>query len=334
MARPLAAAVDIGTVSTRLACARLEDGGLRAVWRESRITDLGEGVDAAGALAPAAVERTCGAVRDYLARVRALAGPEGALVSCTTTSAARDASNAEDLLRPLRAMGLAPQVLPGQAEAGLSLLGVTADFGGEPVAVADVGGGSTELSGGRRAGDGSLVRGAAASFDVGCRRVTERFLPGAGPVPREAELAARAFVREALAPFFATDAGLAARAARLVCVGGTATSLVSVEAGLVPYDSAFVHLRRMPRAAVSGLAARLCGLSVEQRAQLPGLQAKRAPVIAAGALIVDELMGLGGWGEYTASESDSLAGLLACVRARLEGAPSPLPGWEAEPARL
>ena len=115
----------------------------------------------------------------------------------------------------------------------------------------------------------------------------------------------------------------------LVCVGGTATSLVAVANRLVPYDSAFVHLHRMAHAEVGALAARLLALSPAQRRDLPGLQPKRADVIAAGALILDELMAAGDFDAYTCSESDSLVGLLVCARAALAGEPSPLgaDGW-------
>ncbi len=326
----LVAAIDIGTVSTRLVVARTRtDRGFDVLERQARITDLGEGVDASGRLAPAAVVRTVATVDGYLARIRAhlaAGGEPHAVVAATTTSAARDAANADDLLGPLRACGLAPQVIAGDTEAALALLGVTADFP-DDVLVADVGGGSTELTAGRRDADGSLRQNGCASYNVGCRRVAERFFADGRPATPAAETAARAFVASVLAPHFA--GGRSARLpATLVCVGGTATSLVAVEHALVPYDSSFVHLHRMGRDQVSGLAARLLALSAAERAGLPGLQPKRAGVIAAGALILDELMGLGGWCAYTASESDSLMGLLACIRARLDGRPSPIGAWE------
>ena len=334
--RHLLAAIDIGTVSTRLIAARtLPDGTLDVLDRQATITDLGEGVDASGSLAPAAVARTVAAVAGYLDRLRALMGREGAreaFVAVTTTSAARDAANAGELLGALEGCGLAPQVIDGRTEASLALLGVTSDFPGENVLVADIGGGSTELTAGRRGPDGTLWEGRGASYDVGCRRVTERFFPDGRPVDPAAEEAARAMIAQTLAPHFACG-DVSDLPRTLVCVGGTATSLVAVEHRLVPYDGAFVHLRRMGRPAVRDLAARLCSLSADQRAQLPGLQPKRAGVIAAGALILDVLMGLGGWDSYTASESDSLAGLLACIRAAREGEPSPI-GWSPKLARI
>ena len=335
------AAVDIGTVTSRLIVAIMgADGSVRQLARKSQITDLGQGVDASGFLAPEALERTLSCVRAYREEIDQVAQDAGVQVDgmiATCTSAARDASNADELLGGMAALGLPAQVIPGEVEARLSLLGVTGDFEGQPVLVADIGGGSTELSRGLRARGAALQVGRSHSFDVGCRRVTDRFFAGADVPDAAAVDAARAFVRDELGVFFgqtAFDAG-EANDETLVCVGGTATSLVAIDNRLVPYDSSFVHLHRTARSRVSDLAARLLAMPLEQRRQLPGLQPKRAGVIAAGAVILDELMGLGGFDEYVASESDSFYGLLACAHAALEGRPGPLePLWSCDVTRL
>ena len=325
------AAVDVGTVSTRLALAEVGPAGVaRMIERRSTITNLGAGVDATGRLSEESVERTCETIRAYGRLVAARAQAEGLAVgvTCTLTSAARDAANAGELTGRLREMGLAPQVIGGEVEARLALLGVTADFAGTRVLVADSGGGSTELVEGTRHA-GGLDVGRAVSLDIGCRRVTERFLaPPAGEdaqtyVPAPGQVAsARAFAAETFAPFFAPGAPAAPEV--LACVGGTATSLVAVKLALVPYRSERVHLHRMAAADVHALAELLTSLAPEARRALPGLQPKRADVIAAGALILDELLAAGGYDAYTASESDSLAGLLACAYAAAAGAARPL----------
>ncbi len=319
-------AIDIGTVSTRLIVAQV--GPERRIDRlesEARITDLGEGVDATGQLSRAAVARTIEVVGDYLDRIKEHARLAGRPlpVATTTTSAARDAANAEDLTGPLREMGLEPQVIAGTVEASLSLLGVTADFPGKRLLVADVGGGSTELTTGELRADGTLAVGACNSFNVGCRRLAERFSMAEKAVDDDQIAAARRWVAETLAPQFERRDSLPDL---LVCVGGTATSLVAVANRLVPYDPAFVHLHPMDRKTVGELAARLPRLTREERAALPGLQPKRAAVIGAGAIILDVLLELGGWNGYTASESDSLFGLVACMEAQRTGSEPPF-GW-------
>lgn len=137
------AAIDLGTVSSRLVLAQVEGGAIVDSSKHTEITDLGEGVDATGRFCEAAVERVLAACRMFVDEARAF----GAACICTTcTSAARDASNAALLLDGLRDLGLEPQVIPGEVEARLTFFGVAHDFAGERIIVADSGGGSTELA--------------------------------------------------------------------------------------------------------------------------------------------------------------------------------------------
>lgn len=326
-------AFDVGTVSTCLLCATVEDGRVRPLLRRAAVTDLGEGVDKSSELLPAAIERTVRTVADYLAQARELAARQGLEPWCTltATSAARDARNADDLRRALAELGLCAEVLPGDIEAALGLLGATADFGPEPVLVADIGGGSTELSCGNRDAAGGLVRGPSVSLDVGARRLTERFLacgPDEACDPRGV-VAARRLAREAAEGFLH---GMGDLPGRLVCVGGTATTVVAVNAGLEPYDADFVHLRFTSADELHELAQRLCRLTARERAGLAGLQPKRAHVIHAGALVLDELVRAGGWDGFTTSESNSLFGVACCMDAAQRRCRSPLP-WVPQMVR-
>lgn len=113
------AAIDLGTVSSRLVLAQVEGGAIVESSKHTEITDLGEGVDATGRFCEAAVERVLAACRMFVDEARAF----GAACICTTcTSAARDASNAALLLDGLRELGLEPQVIPGEVEARLTFL--------------------------------------------------------------------------------------------------------------------------------------------------------------------------------------------------------------------
>ena len=107
------------------------------------------------------------------------------------------------------------------------------------------------------------------------------------------------------------------------------TSLVAIDAQLEPYDPARVHLARLSRERVGELEALLASLTVEERAQLPGLQPKRAPVMLGGAVAISELMAQTGFSELQASESDLLFGLAITAAATLEGEPSPV-SWRPE----
>lgn len=324
------AAIDLGTVSSRLVLAQVEGGAIVESSKHTEITDLGEGVDATGRFCEAAVERVLAACRMFVDEARAF----GAACICTTcTSAARDASNAALLLDGLRELGLEPQVIPGEVEARLTFFGVAHDFAGERIIVADSGGGSTELATGVYAperGVFALERGVFAlegtrSLDIGCRRVTERFFSALPPA--DGELAAAAnWAGEQFAAYFGGLPSDFERAERLVAVGGTVTTLVALVHELEPYDSSFVHLRELSLDQVSAAIERMSALDVAGIAALPGVQPKRAGVILAGAVVIRELMRAGGYDALTVSENSLLAGMAATINETLDGA-TPTIAW-------
>ena len=328
------ACIDIGTVTARLAVADVEGGRVARLIKHSEICNLGEGVDATGRLRDDAIGRVFSCVRGYVA----LAVEAGAPAACCTlTSAARDAENSRDMTSALESLGLSPLVIPGRIEGSLTFLGVAQDFRGRRILVADNGGGSTELALGSLGEDGALDLSYVRSVDVGCRRVTEKYLQAA-PLPTADDLAAaHAFVAEGFAPAVeegglwaaGSERAVAGAPEALVVCGGTVTSLVAMDAELEPYDSARVHLASLTREKVEALEARLAGLTVEQRAELPGLQAKRAPVILGGAVAISELMRQTSFSALQASESDLLFGLALTAAASLDGTASPV-GWRPE----
>lgn len=317
------ACIDIGTVTCRLAVADVQGGRVRRLHKRSTIVDVGEDLTRTGVICAAAQQRLMACIDGYLEETR---GMEAPAICCTLTSAARDAANSDELLAQLASRGLDAQVIPGEVEGSLTLLGVCQDFPGRLVLVADNGGGSTELALGRLDAEGLDVR-AIRSVDVGCRRVTERFLQAGDPPSPDDVAAAHAFAAE---PFVQTvrDLGLReAGAERLVVTGGTVTSLVAIQARLVPYDSSYVHLHELTRDAVDAIEAQLASLTVAERAALPGLQPKRARVILGGAIAVAELMRATGFDRLTVSESDLLYGLALTVDAVCMDVPSPV-SWK------
>ena len=326
------ACIDIGTVTARLAVADVEGGRVVRLAKHSEICNLGEGVDATGRLRQEAMERVFACARGYVDSAR----EAGAVAACCTlTSAARDAENARELGAALDSLGLDPLIIPGEVEGALTFLGVAQDFRGRRLLVADNGGGSTELACGSLGEDGTFELAFVRSVDVGCRRVTEKFLASEGPASKDELASAHAFAAHAFAPvveeggLWAAGSGRSAADAPelLVVCGGTVTSLVAIDKGLEPYDSSKVHLCALPRERVEALEARLAALTVEERAALPGLQAKRAPVMLGGAVAVSELMRQTGFESLTASESDLLFGLALAAAATLSGTESPV-GWK------
>ena len=237
--------IDIGTVTARLAIADVEDGKVQRLMRQSTIVNLGEGVDRTGRLSAEACGRLIACVERYLAMIR---DAHVDATCCTLTSAARDAENSGDLLAAFRERGLVAQVIPGQVEGSLTFLGVAQDFPGQTLLVADNGGGSTEFAWGSLGQVGLDLR-RVRSIDVGCRRITERFLSKDDPPAAEDVRAAHEFAAREFAPVAAWWQGGAAPE-RLVVTGGTSTTVVALSKELVPYDSTRVHLAQLTQAEV------------------------------------------------------------------------------------
>lgn len=313
------ASIDLGTVSSRLLLAEVKDGAITDSRKRTVITDLGEGVDATGRFLDAAVARVLDACSSFVEEIAAFA-PDA--VCTTLTSAARDASNGRDLLDGLERLGLVPEVIPGEIEAKLTFYGVAHDFPGERIAVADSGGGSTEVVVGRYIPGRPLEVECARSMDIGCRRVTERFL-SCQPARADELEAARRFARDQFSSYWSDMAGLPER---LVAVGGTVTTLLAMDLGMQTYDSSLVHLHDLGLDRVEEAQRRLSALSVDQIALLPGIQPKRAPVILAGSLVVGELMRAGGYDALTVSENSLMAGMAATLYETLCGE-VPAIGW-------
>jgi exopolyphosphatase/guanosine-5'-triphosphate,3'-diphosphate pyrophosphatase len=154
------AAIDLGTNATRLLVADVEDGQVEELVRRTRITKLGEGVDARRRLLPVPVARVRNVLTDYRREADEL-GAERTLA--VATSAVRDAENGEAFLGEVEwSYGFATRLLTGDEEAAMTLRGVGPLADG--TVVIDVGGGSTEL----------ITNGFRTSMDIGSVRLTER----------------------------------------------------------------------------------------------------------------------------------------------------------------
>ena len=280
------AAIDIGTNTTLLLVAEPEldrsrrsaSGGpadrvvLRAIREVATITRLGEGVDVARKLAPAAIERTNACLAKYAEITREL-GVER--VGEVGTSAMRDAGGGEEIRAKVRELfGVEARTISGQEEARLTFDGATGGLSvGESVTVFDIGGGSTELVVAKR---GVIM--ASKSFDVGSVRLTERHGED------------RAAITRTIDETFATDEKVWSGWGDVVGIAGTVTTLAAVALSMEPYDGARVHGHVMTRAEVADVVDRLAAMPLEERKKARGLEPKRADVIVAGGLIALAVM--------------------------------------------
>ena len=329
----LLAAIDIGTVTARLALAQVEDGRVIRMAKYTEIVNLGEGVDTAKRLLPEAIHRCVGCVSSYVDHAR----KEGAeAVVCTLTSAARDAENAPDLGMGLASLGLESMIIPGEIEGALTFLGVSHDFENHRILVADSGGGSTELVVGTLAGQpavqsaGQQLEGQqldinfVESVDLGCRRLTERFNLSSDHPSAEDIDGAHKMAAQMMSEAIGRAQQQCAAPELLVGVGGTATSLIAVRDHLDPYDPSKVHLNHISLDEVLQIEGLLASKTLKEREDITGLQAKRAPVMLAGTILLAELMKNSGFKHLVVSESDLLFGLVVTAAAVHQGKQSPV----------
>jgi exopolyphosphatase/guanosine-5'-triphosphate,3'-diphosphate pyrophosphatase len=287
-------AVDLGTNSTRLLVADVEDGAVREIGRGLEITRLGEGVDNRRRLLPVAIARVRNILTGYRRELDRL-GAERTLA--VATSAVRDAENGEAFLGEIEwSYGFSTRLLSGEEEAGLTYRGVASGRALDPeTLVVDIGGGSTELITSER----------HTSLDIGSVRLTERFGEDADE--------AGAFVA-GLVPDWPAETAIG--------VAGTVTSLAALDLGLADYDPERVHGHVLSAEAVEEQLRRLAALPLEERRRVPGLEPERAPVIVAGAAILRAILRRYGLSSIEASEHDLLHGV-ALAAAEL---PEPVEG--------
>ena len=293
------AAVDLGTNSTRLLVADVEDGRISDLARETRITRLGEGVDVRRRLLPGPIAR----VRNVLTDFRRTAESFGVQRTLAiATSAVRDAENGEAFLGEIEwSYGFATRLLSGHEEALLTFRGVTSERTLEQgTVIVDIGGGSTELVAGERDG----IRW-YDSLDIGSGRLTERFLGSDPPTAAELEAAAaavRALLAERVPEEIRNDTSSA------IGVAGTITSLSALALGLDEYDRDQVHGSELSAQALEEQLRRLASVPLEERRRIRPLDPDRAPVIVGGAIIAREVLAFFGLDKLEISERDILDG--------------------------
>ncbi|MCG8424701.1 MAG: Ppx/GppA family phosphatase [Proteobacteria bacterium] len=281
--RDRVAVIDIGTNTLLLLIA--EPGnpngsrGLRAVHEDCRFGRLGKGLDKTGALDSTTVERSLAILRDYRAIIDE---SQVAAVCAVGTQALREAHNAADFLGPAETiLGASIDVIAGEREAQLVYRAVSESFpdlAAQTFAIADVGGGSTEIVVATPTGVESFT-----SIPIGSVRLHERHLHSDPPMPEQVK-ALIADVDIALAQLDLPHQVC------LVGTAGTATSIASVELKLREYDTERVNGLVLPREVVERQLAQHLQLTVAERRRMPGLEPQRADVIAAGVTIFARLL--------------------------------------------
>jgi exopolyphosphatase / guanosine-5'-triphosphate,3'-diphosphate pyrophosphatase len=259
--------IDIGSNTTRLLVADAGGGRLRELCTQRAFTRIGKSLNDRSAIPADKIAETT-EVAASQARVARELGAES--IAAVATAAIRSASNRDELASSVeRATGVKLEVLSGEEEARLAFVGATRTLTSAPrgpIAVIDVGGGSTELAVGDPAGEVEW----SGSFRIGSGFLADAYLRSDPPSVAELE-AVRQHVDgafEGLEPPHAESA---------VAVGGTATSLRRLVGGELSYET----LERGVRV--------LSVTPIEEVAHRFELDPERVRLLPAGILVLEAL---------------------------------------------
>jgi exopolyphosphatase / guanosine-5'-triphosphate,3'-diphosphate pyrophosphatase len=308
------AAVDIGTNSVHLVVARVDHDRIEVVEREREMVRLGSSASDMKRLSPAAITRGI----EALVRFGQVAAIHGATMRAVATSAVREAENRAVFIERARAEGIDVEVISGFEEARLIHLGVlqAVQVFDQRVAVCDIGGGSTELVVGSQ---GDIL--AARSLKIGAIRLTRRYF--AKPkLSTGAVEACRRDIRAAVAPavrelersgfdVFVGSSGTIGAVCGIVAARRAGTD------GTVPRT---LNNMTVSRDDIDGVVRRLAkATTVKERARTPGLDPRRADIILAGALILEQIVRALGADELTFSDYALREGVLLDTWRRKHG---------------
>ena len=269
------ASIDIGTNTILLLIAEVEEEKLKPLFEMETIVRLGEGLQKSGVISPEAMKRGLQTLAHYLRRCQAMRVEKMFAVG---TSALREAKNSEVFLKlGKEKLDLSIEIISGEEEAQLSFLAVARDLKelNKSVLVVDAGGGSTEFI----LGKGERVE-QWVSLPLGSVRFTEQFLLS-DPV-REGEWdRMERKIRKIL-----VHVPRSGEPFSMVAVGGTATTLVSVEQGLDEFNFEKIHHFVLKRESLKNQLLLYRSKTIDERRKIPGLPPSRADVILAGGAIL------------------------------------------------
>lgn len=294
-----AAALDIGTNSTRLLIADYTDNNFEILDQDMVITRLGQGVDDSRLLNNKAMERTLTVLKEYSDRIERYNVDD---IKVVGTSALRDVENSDYFIALVKEKtGLELEVISGREEAGFIYNGAKTDIEEDDFLIIDIGGGSTEFIWQNK----SKVK--EISLNIGAVRLTERYIEkSVTPLPADSLSLLKDIVSEEIKKSIVKDI----KAQKIIGVGGTITTLAAMDLKLESYDREKIHHYSLGKKRIDIISNLLISSDLEERKNMAGLKSARADIITAGTVILQKIMERLNFTEITISERDILFGML------------------------
>lgn len=296
----IVSAYDIGTHSTRLLIAAADNKKFTEIYRETIITRLGEGIENK-IIKRDAIQRVCAILKKYNEISRNYNSEKAV---CVATSAVRDAINSNEFISVIRqTIDIEPQIISGKKEAEFTFTGVCSGFDdsliNKNILVIDIGGGSTEIIYGTSQNIKFIK-----SYNVGCLRLTEKFIKNDPPVQDEID----AFWDYLDKSFQEDLTSLINKIDIPIAVAGTPTALSALKIKLTEYDRSKVHKTELLNSEINDFYNKFIRISLHERKEILFLEPARAEVIIAGTLILKYLMDKLNLSKIMVSEYDILDG--------------------------
>lgn len=294
--------IDIGTNSVRLLIATEENKVLNCRKKYIEMTRLGKGVEQSKMLQEDRMLETIRAIGGYVSLAREM-NPDIVLY-LFATSAVRDAYNGIDFVkRVLDETGLSVEIVSGDAEAGLGFLGVQQIMQpGYQYLIFDIGGGSTELM----IGDIEGLKD-AFSIDIGAVRLSGKYIDQ--DPPNEAMLhKISAYTKEQLLPVVRIFNHY--HITHVIGIGGTASSFTTMVHEMPKYDPLMIEQKSTTVAQVNQMNKMMTTMTLAERQRVVGLAPKRADIIIAGGIILENILTAFQQTKYTSTDFDNLEGYL------------------------
>lgn len=309
------AAIDVGTNSFHLIVVKLLDQKqFKLITKEKVVVRLGESPSTMKRLSDDAIDRGVEAMTLF----KQIAALTSSPIRAVATSAVREASNADEFIARVREeTGIEIEVVSGFEEARLIYLGVmqALPIYNERVALFDIGGGSTEFVIGEQ---GKISY--ANSFPVGAIRTTQRWFASEA-VTREQVERCRLYIRGEI--YHAVQEIRRGKVTTAVASSGTAQTVASMALAMrgeeipeslngvtVSYD----EVRRVLDVVISAKSHR-------ERAELPGVDPRRADILVAGCLLLEIILADCGFREYTISSYALREGVILDTLQKLDNDP-------------
>ncbi len=299
------AIIDIGTNTTRLLVK--DSSNHNELSRKVSITRLGAGMDSSGSLSAEAMERTRKQVIEYVNEAISL-GAQHANVFAT--AGCRASSNGSEFIESLNGLeNIKAEIIDGDTEAKTSFNGAVGGFDlshtALPIAVIDIGGGSTEIA--VSSMTDSKVCHSFVSIPIGSARITERYLESDPPLPEELTNAI-GDVRDSIADAIVANPYLS-NAKTFIGVAATFTTAAAIEIGMREFDATKIHGFILTREMAEDVFRTLATEDLESRKFNPGLEPERAHLIVGGLCILVGVMRHFDLAQISISCTDLLDGL-------------------------